>query len=331
MGKKLDLLEVWAYKSTFKGMDFRCSSSVGAIALLVGSVSCTFLTTAARAGDRIEFSAPAIPLAVPQPAVEIKHPHETIGSAGAAAGLLDDVNMVAPPQVIVSRPKTKEQNPWSLNPLQADDPDQRNADNWFTSQSEPNRLTNGSGLNMQRDADTRDSSSLLQQRYDSAHEAGQNRFDRDQAQTDDPSGRKSSSDPEASLLAKALGRDSSGSYQFSGGRFMPFMDQFRTFTGGAYEQQMNNSTLSANSAYDTTLPADNESYTPQDESRNRQASQQADAADQSYLRAWEPPPDRSSTSRSSSSSTLNQDNPSRVVAPNQPVNLPMPKRPGDPF
>ncbi len=319
-------------------MEFRCFSSVGALALLIGSVGCALLAPAARAGDRIEFSAPAIPLAVPQPDVEIKQSQEMTFSPGAAARLMDGANMPAPQQYIVGRPKSRERNSWAANSLRNDDPDQRNADDWLNSRPESNPLTNGSISEILRGADARNPGSLLQRRNDVGFEAGQNgsrletqtRFDRDHSREGDVSGRGSSSDHEGSLWNKASDRDSSSAiYQLNGGRFVPFMEEFRMSAGGAYGQRMNSPAPPADPARDMALPAGNGGYNPMDDSRNRQTSDEADTASQGYLRAWEPAPSRRLPARTSSNP--DQINPSRVLAPNRPVNLPMPRRPGDPF
>jgi hypothetical protein len=155
-------------------MDFRCSNSVAALTVLMGSGVCFFFTPAACAGDRIDFSAPAIPMSIPQPEVETKDPVKMIGSGASSGGFMNGVEMAAPAQYYFVKPKTRDKNDWSLNPRLDSDPNQLDADDWSTSRPDPDRSTNNNNLNPKQGANPSTSSSLLQQRNESGLEGGQN-------------------------------------------------------------------------------------------------------------------------------------------------------------
>ncbi len=316
-------------------MNFRCSKAVVALALLIGSVGCALFAPAARAGDRIEFSAPAIPLTVPQPDVEIKEPNKMITTADVADGVMGGADMAPLPEnVIIARHKTREQDPWGSNPLRNDDPYQRDAGDWLTARPESGHLTNGGSLNMQRGWDSSPSGSLLRRREDSGLETGQNAsrfdalngFDKDNAREKARFEQGSFSEKEASFWTKAFNHDLSAPNPVNVFRFVPSMKEFGA--GGAYEERISNPARAADSARAPALPPGNASYTPMDENQSRQIGEQAGGG-QEYLRAWEPPPSRPPTSRTYSDP--DQIRASRVAAPSKPVRLPMPKRPGDPF
>jgi hypothetical protein len=172
MTEKVDLSEISAYNSKVDDMDFRFFNSVAALAVLMGSGACAFFAPAAWAGDRIDFSAPAIPLGVPQPDVEIKEPTKMLGRGDFANGFMGGAEMAAPAQYFIVKPKTREKDAWDLNPRLGDDPDQRHADDW--SRPDPSRVTNSNTLNMKQGSNPNASGNQLQQRYDSGFDGGQN-------------------------------------------------------------------------------------------------------------------------------------------------------------
>jgi hypothetical protein len=341
-------------------MDFRCSNSVAALAVLIGSGACAFFAPAACAGDRIDFSAPAIPLGVPQPDAEVKEPTRMIGSGGAADGFMGGAEMAAPSQYFIVKPKSREKEAWGLDSLRDNDPDQRHADDWFTSRPDPTRVTNSNRLNMKQGLDPNASGNLLQQRYDSGLDGGQsesrfgarngldrdnskfsaqngldrdyskfgakNGLDKDNARSSDRLGRGVFSADDDSLWTKAFSRDASGMDRFNSMRLRPSMSDAKPFSGGAYEERMNNPWLGQDSAQ-TAAPPGYAGYTPLDDGQSRPTGEPAGES-QVYLRAWDPSASRVLPSKNFSNP--DQINTSHVVAPNRPVTIPMPQRPGDP-
>jgi hypothetical protein len=295
-------------------MDSRCSNLVAALALLIATGGFALFAATARAGERIEFSAPAIPLA-----------------------------------------KHKEDNAWDLNPLPGDEQDPLSMDDLFNARPEPNRLTNSSNVNMQRAWDGKSSDGLLRQRDEYGRETGQyeskngayaskdaqdnsrfdqkNGYDKDDAQQDrDQYGRETPKDKNGGFWSRPLSEDSSASDRFSTAKFMSYMDESATLSGGAYDTRMNTSVLAADSAGNAASFPDYESAFPFADAQSHVPGEEVDAAPGASpeLRAWDvPSPDLSSTKFSSSPG---QSSVTRgVVAPNRPVNLPMPRRPGDPY
>jgi hypothetical protein len=322
--KEFDLSAAVAYKCCFGDMDYRCSSSLAGLALLIGG-SCAVWTPCARAGDRIEFSAPAIPLAIPQPEVEVKEPQRPFSSISAAEGPVEDSYMVPPQNIAVAKPRTRQNDPWDDNPLR-DDQDPRNADDLFTARLQPNRLTNGMSLNTQRAWDAKDSDHLLSRRGDSKLDSSYAiRFglDKDNLRDGDRFGRDYVDEKSDSFLSKVFGRDTAGPDRFNAWGTTPFPGDPKNSAGVETEERKKSFGPAADAVRPASLPPGYGSYDPQD---IRQNGEQAGAT-QSYIRAWEPPPSRPTPSRSYSHP--NQSSPSRVVAPNRPVNLDRPKRPGD--
>jgi len=313
-------------------MDYRCSTWAAGLTLLIGS-SGALLAPATEAGDRIDFSAPAIPLDIPQPEVEIRESQKAIvATTGVNLPMTDSSYMDMPQQVTVSRPRFRDKSPWDDDVFQDDEKDPRNNDDLFTARPEPNRGTNGIGLSMQRVQDKSDSSRLLLRREDSGLETGRedSRFgDRKAAEKEsgrdgDRLGLNFTKERNDSLLFKAFGRDPAAPARFSAWGSTPSADETRTLTGIESDEQKSRVGLPMEAARSETLPLGYGSYAPDD---RRKADEQAAAAP-GYMRAWEPPAPRSLPSKNYSNPY--QINPARVVAPNRPVNLPMPKRPGDP-
>src|ERR1700678_448237 len=89
-------------------MDFRSFNAVAAVALLIASGGCALFAPAAGAGDRLEFSTPAIPLAVPHPDVEIKETRKFTGSENVAPEIMGGADMGSQPQIRVSRSKSRD-------------------------------------------------------------------------------------------------------------------------------------------------------------------------------------------------------------------------------
>jgi hypothetical protein len=174
MTEKVDVAGFLAYNTGLDDMDFRCSNPVAVLAVLIGSGACAFFAPAACAGDRIDFSAPAIPLSVPQPEVEAKKPVRTIGSSGVASGFMGGAEMAPSSQYYIVKPRKREMDTWGLEPLLGDDPDQRRADDWFNLRPDSTGATNSSRLNMKSGLNPNASGNTLQQRYDSGPDGGPN-------------------------------------------------------------------------------------------------------------------------------------------------------------
>lgn len=319
-------------------MNFRCFKWVAAFALWIGAGNCAFFTPAARAGDRIEFSAPAIPLSVPCPDVEIKQPSKTFSAVDVSSGIVNDADMIPPPEEItIPRQKNRNNDPWRSSLLQDNDPDQRDADGWLSVRSEQDRFTNGISwnMNMQRGWNEYVSDTLLRHRESSETESGQklsrfgaqNGYANDHARQENRFGQVSSPEKEASFWARAFNRDVSSPNRPNAFRFMPEMDGFME-AGGADQERAGSPGRTPDSARAAAQSSSYEIYTPVDQSQSRQTSEQFGGS-QEYLRAWEPPPSRPSPSRTYSKP--DDTRPSRVTAPNKPVRLLIPKRPGDPF
>jgi hypothetical protein len=301
------------------------------------------LAPAARAGDRIDFSAPAISLAIPQPEVEIQEPQKTITSISPASGPMDDVEMPPPQQITVAKQRTRVKDPWEANPLQ-DDADPRLAEDLFMGRPELNRLTNGNSLLMQHNREAGDSDPMLLRREDSKLEAGQNaskfgpqngsekdhgrdedRFGRD----GDRFGRDLAIQKNDTLLFKSFTRDQGVPDRFNAWGFARSADEPKTMTGLDADGRQNKLGLAAEAEHTlalplSALPPGYGSYDPQD---NRRSADQA-VQNPGYARSWEPPVMHPLVAKSYSNP--DQINTSRVVAPKRPVNLQIPKRPSDP-
>ncbi len=155
-------------------MDVRCSNSVAVLAVLIGSGACTWFAPVLRAGDRIDFSAPAIPLGVAKPEVEVKAPPSMIASPRTAEGFAGVAEMSGPSEYYYPvKPKTKGDDAWGLEPLLGDDSDQRKTDDLFSEPFDSNRATNSNKLNLRPELDPNASSNPLRQRDDSVSESDQ--------------------------------------------------------------------------------------------------------------------------------------------------------------
>jgi len=311
-------------------MDYRRASSIAGFVLLIGA-SGGLLAPAARAGDRIEFSAPTIPLAIPQPDVEIKEPSKPISSANLADGPTYDADFLPPPQITVTKARTKERDPWNASPLQSD-LDPRASDDLFNARQDASRLTNGSPLGMHRAWEANDAQRMLLRKGDAkfGDDANASRFgmrngwDKDNGRDGDLFGRDSSNKKNQSSLLKMFSLDPASSDRISAWAPKSFLGESETLTGVGSEQLKFKLGMPSDSERTPTLTPGYGSYNPTDK---RQIDQQAGTTP-GYLRAWEP----AGTHTAAPKRTFDPNHPdlSHVVAPNRPVNLPMPKRPSDP-
>ncbi len=155
-------------------MDIRCSNSVAVLTVLIAGGVCAFFVPAAYAGDRIDFSAPAVPLAIPTQEAEVKAPARLIGSPGGGGGFMGGGEMAAPSQYVVVKPKHKEKDDWGLGPLLGDDPERHRDDDWFSSRTDSTQPTNNNKLNLKQGLNPNAVGNSPQQRYDSGYEGVQN-------------------------------------------------------------------------------------------------------------------------------------------------------------
>jgi hypothetical protein len=174
MTEKVDVAPVLAYKTGLDDMDFRCFNSVAASAVLMGSGACALFAPAAWAGDRIDFSAPAIPLSVPRRDVEVKEPTKMIESASVADSFMSSTEMAVPSQYVLVKPKDRDKNDWGLDARLNSDPSLRDTDDLFGGRPDPSRPTNSNNLNMKQGLNPKDNVNLLQERFESGFGGDQN-------------------------------------------------------------------------------------------------------------------------------------------------------------
>jgi hypothetical protein len=338
-------------------MHFR-SSSLVVSALLIAGGGCILLAPVTQAGEHLDFSTPAFPLAVPHPAVEAKETKKPTASESINGVMV--APDIAPQGVVISRPRHRDQDAWDSNPLLGEDQNKRSFDDWITGPPEPNLSTNGSNLNMPRGWDAKDSQDPQRRRNDSGLEANQNAsrfgssigldgenkrdedrnasrygspigFDGENKRDGDRYGRDSYSDKDNLSFFKMFGHESSDKDKFTGARYTPFRDETATVEGAARESRMREMKASLDSVPNSSLPSDFGSYTPFDNSQSRLTANQMEAQSgiDHSMRAWEPPASIDHLPVARGNLNLGQNIPSRVVAPNRPINLPFPKRPGD--
>jgi hypothetical protein len=173
LSEKVDVAGVLAYKTILVDMDFRCSNSVAALAVLMGSGVCAWFAPAAWAGERIEFSAPAVPLSVPRPEVEVREPAKMIGSGVATEGIMDGTLMPVSSEYVLVKPRNKDKDDWSLDARLDNDPSRRDADDLFTERQDSTRETNSNNLNTKPGLNPATPGNLLQQRNESALDGSQ--------------------------------------------------------------------------------------------------------------------------------------------------------------
>jgi hypothetical protein len=351
-------------------MDLRSSNSVAALALLIASGGVALSAPAVPAGERLEFSTPAFPLAVPHPDVEIKEPKKVIGSEEMAPGMMGGVNMGSQQQIVSTKPKSRDiydlnsedgygldskdkyglgsKDKYDLNsdPLLSEGQQKRDPYSWLNAGLEPGPMSNGVSSIMPREWDEKDSNRPLLRKNDSGFEAGQNPsrygtqagMERDKAWDGDRNarngeryGRDSADDKPYSFWSKTLDRDSSAADRFSTARFPTPKDEAVTFGFIANEPRKTEPLPAADSAHNTELPAAFGNFTPFDNSQTRQIGEQfGDRAGANQEFRAWEPPPPKAQPSRGSSSPV-QNSWTRVVAPNRPVSLPFPKRPDSPF
>jgi hypothetical protein len=203
---------VLRYKGKLDDMDVRCSNSVAVLAVLIGSGAYALFAPVLRAGDRIDFSAPAIPLGVAKPEVEFKAPPGMIGLHRMDEGFAGGAEMSGPSEYYYPvKPKTKGDDTWGLEPLLGDDSDQRQKDDLFGEPSTSNRATNSNKVNLRPELNPNASGNPLRQKNDSSSESDQqnSRFGAQNGlDTDDPNkGRQIGLDPDKQKFSRQIGLD----------------------------------------------------------------------------------------------------------------------------
>jgi hypothetical protein len=337
-------------------MDFRFSSSTATMALLIATGGFGLFAAAAHAGDRLDFSSSVVPLAVPHPQVEVKDAKKSFSSdeASAIAPVLD----MAPEQgFVVSRSKHKEDDVWDPNPILGEGQDKRDFNNWLEARPEPNPMTNGAnGLNTPRGWDSRipddpfhrkDDPNIQSQNGPKPGSAigfdAENFKDTDKnnskygsglgldaqlTRDNDRFGRDSSNDKESLSWLRTMGRDPMDKEKYGGGRYTPFRDESASITG-PHDIRTSEPKPMSDPVRDMAMPSEMGSYTPFETTERRLAGEQSGMqTGTGSLRAWEQPPAANRLpGRGSFNPSLTRS--SQSVAPNRPVNLSFPKRPGD--
>ncbi|HEY3860897.1 MAG TPA: hypothetical protein VGO59_03335 [Verrucomicrobiae bacterium] len=321
----------------------RCSSLVAVLALLTGGI-CTLPSTAVRAGDRIEFSSPAIPLAIPQPEVETKQPPKLYNSTLSSDGVVNGGGYLPPAQVTFMTTRKMEKDPWNKNPWDKDrwntDPfkDRDEIFNGVLDQTQSeNQATNTlAAFGLQREKEAHSDDAILLHRDGSLD--GQNgqdgqddsRFDHGNKSNQSERGlfgKDSSDQKDDSSFFRSFIRPPSGSSRFNAGAFVAYDHDATSLTGRAADWQFNQA---PGEGEDPTRLSFANAFTPQHPEDNRR---DAATAASSYVHAWDDaaaPQPSAAASAARSRLFSDQNNPSRVVAPNRPAILPWAKRPGDP-
>jgi hypothetical protein len=338
-------------------MDFRFSNSAASLALLIATGGCALFASQAHAGDRLEFSSPALPLAVPHPRAEVKDTKNSFGS-GDASGMTSILDMVPQQDVVISRSKHKDDDIWDTNPILGEGQDKRDLDNWLEARPEPNPMTNSAnGVNMPRGWDSRNPDDPFHRKDDSNFQSqnspklgsaigfdAENLKNPDQynskfgtgigldgqiTRDNDRFGRDSSNDRDNLSWFRTIGRDSTDKERFGGGRYTPFRDESANDTS-SHDFRLGEPKPMSDPVHDMGTPSELETYTPFDTSEHRLGSEPSgmQTGTAGSLRAWEQPQTANRLpTRDSLNQSLNRS--SQGVAPNRPVNLPFPKRPGD--
>jgi len=131
--------------------------------LALAGCACCLLAPAAGAGQKIQFSSPAIPLGVPQQEREIKDDQNRAGTGGLSPGLPGGDYMGSiQPTIIIPPPKAKEKRAWETPSGTDGQPDEGGRLNLSPDQEGPLRMTNG--LYLQRGLDSSADSSLARGR-----------------------------------------------------------------------------------------------------------------------------------------------------------------------
>jgi len=128
-------------------------------------------------------------------------------------------------------------------------------------------------------------------------------------------------------LEKMFKRDAAAAERFNSDGFMSSVEEFKAFTGDTGDQRENNFGSLQDFARPPAASPAYGSFGSWDDGQSRQNGDPAGAFP-GDMRAWDPPASRASPS--SSFSTPDQLDSSRAAVPDRPVNLPMPRRPGNP-
>jgi hypothetical protein len=308
------------YKRRLEGMMFRCSSSM-VLAVLIGGGGCLWSALPARAGERIEFSAPAIPLNVPRQEVEIKDEPSPPLQRGIRRTVMSQGPLPSSSVIIVGSPKARAKASWdSTAPGDDKDDDSRTRDSFAA----PNLLTND--LDMPRGWGSSRINGVRDERSDNG-EAEVRRFgafnNNGATQNESRLGKGNHGDIPSWLRALGSHEPAALSWGESGARG-PYMVGAAGSGAGA-----NNSRTAADLWHGLGEAPGLDKYSTSEANWRRDSGEQAGGLSLGEMRAW----DRQSFDHQELRSHIPpiETGRSRVVAPNNPVNLPMPKRPNDPF
>jgi hypothetical protein len=316
-------------------MVLRRSSSVAFVALLAGCGGAAFFAPAVRAGEAIEFSAPAIPLSVPKPDKPIKEPERMNALPRMAAEYMGGAAMSPEMPIVVVPPKARTREAWGSGASG----DQRHADPyddiWHPNSSEESLLTND--LRMRQAWDSSAASRQSQRRggypldisQDTRPFGAQNDLNRAGARGENRLGRGFPDESGSAIWSMALNRhDPSMLDRLRDGRFSPFIDDTPRAAMGIAGTGLPINTGSAGSPPSSSLvPPDFGSSSFLDDSMRRQTGESAGGGPQEQMRAWGSPSASRQLPRSNPG--REQSGPKRVVAPNRPATLPWAKKPGD--
>jgi hypothetical protein len=313
------------------------SNSVVLAALLAGCGGAALIVPGVQAGQRIEFSAPAIPLSIPKVDNEPKEPDRDRMSipSGLGAGNMGVAGMDMPrPMTIVIMPsKAKAKEGWESGTSGDQGRNDPNAELWRSISTDGGLLTNDLGLRQEWDSSSGDRRSQRKGAFgtdnlrDTRQFGMQGESDRNGVRGENGLGRGHSDDGDNSFWSKALNRhDPSVLGRLMDGGFVPFAGG----TSGAATgfSRAAASVFNAASTASPLVPPEYGISSFADDTLRRQSGETAGAAPE-QMRAWEVQSAARQQSRSGSGREV--PGPVRVLAPNRPVNLPMPKRPGDPF
>jgi hypothetical protein len=299
------------------------SAWIGALALMTGCAGWALFVPEAVAGDPIEFSAPSIPLVVPRPEPEIKQPEKVPSFRPIPrGGTLDNQAYIMAPRMLISKPQRKTQDFLDTSSDWADN--DRNADDLLTKRQELAHWASHSSLDALRDWNSRESTSQFGRRNDSSFQTNQSS---DASRLDHDDRRGYPSDNADSLWNRMFSRNPSGFYDTINGSRSSY-DNITAPAYGSYQQPTSGFASLEEPVRDAATSSAGDRYAPSD---SRRTSDQAPGSDQSFLRAWDTSLFPQGGSGNSSSSSAGYANPSSVLAPNKPANLPFPRRPGNPY
>jgi hypothetical protein len=311
------------------------SNWVVVAALLAGCGGAAFMVPGVHAGQRIEFSAPAIPLSVAKEDKEAKEPERINVSPGMGAGGIGVGGMEMPPAmtIVIMPSKARAKEGWESGTSGDQGRNDPNADLWRSISTDGGLLTNDVGLRQAWDSGAADRLSQRGSAFgsdntrDARRFGTQNESDRNGVRGENGLGRAFSDDNDSSFWSKAFGRhDPSVLGRLMDGGFNPYAGD--TSRAAAGISRAASSFFNTGSAASPLVLPDYASSPFADDALRRQGGESA-GAPQEQMRAWEV--QSAARQQFRSSPGREQPGPVRVVAPNRPVNLPLPKRPGDPF